>query len=69
MPDEETDETLDAIEKSARDGIKRSQGDTGSMEEHPLPERIDTYRKIQTARASRSGLGARLVKLVPPGAD
>jgi|1185.fasta_scaffold667961_1 hypothetical protein len=70
MADEETDdETLDAIEKSTREGIKRSQGDTGSMEEHPLLDRIEADRYVKSQRAARQGLGIRFVKLIPPGQD
>lgn len=67
MPDE--DEISDAIAQSAKDGILRSQGDTGSMEEHPLQDRIAADRYVKGKNASRTGLGIRFVKIIPPGSD
>jgi hypothetical protein len=68
MADEETDELSEAIEQSATEGIARAQGDSGSMEEHSLTERIAADRYLKTKDASKKGAGgARYAKFVPPG--
>jgi hypothetical protein len=67
MPDDENDKTLTSIEESVQSGIKRAQGDQGSVEEHPLPDRIAADKYLKNRAAARRGLGMRLTKLVPPG--
>ena len=49
-------------------GPKRARGDSGEMEQHPLPDQIaaDRYLKSKTA-SQATGLGIRMTKLVPPG--
>lgn len=46
---------------------KKSQGDSGSMEQHPLPDQIeaDRYLKSQNALKNGSRLGYRRVLLRP----
>ncbi|HOF18978.1 MAG TPA: hypothetical protein PK082_08705 [Phycisphaerae bacterium] len=45
-------------------------GDAGSMKQHPLRDQIEADRYLNSKQASRaSGLGVRVSKMVPPGAD
>jgi len=45
-------------------------GDAGSMKQHPLRDQIEADRYLNSNQASRaSGLGVRVSKMVPPGAD
>lgn len=64
-----SDELTEAIEQAAITGIKKVTGDTGSTEMMPIDERIKAIRFADARRASRSGLGIRTVKLIPPGQD
>ncbi|HUW30644.1 MAG TPA: hypothetical protein VM223_03460 [Planctomycetota bacterium] len=63
------DDTInDAIEDSAESGIRRASGDSGSMEEHSLPDRIKAAKFAASRTASRkTGLGIKLLKISPPG--
>jgi len=56
------------IEENAQ-GLKRASGDSGSAEQHPLPDQIeaDKYLSNKTATATKR-LGLRFVKIIPPGA-
>lgn len=48
----------------------RASGDAGSIEQHPLPDQIAADRYLEGKKAiRRKGLGIRLKKLVPPGAE
>jgi len=50
-------------------GPAKASGDSGSMEQHPLPDQIAVDRYRESKKASRKrGLGIALKKLVPPGA-
>lgn len=69
MPDETDDAVSEAIEQSVTDGIKRSTGDGGSMEEHPLGDRIEADRYLRSRRASARALGIRRTKIIPGGPD
>ena len=62
-------EELDAtIEENAK-GPAKATGDSGSMEQHPLPDQIAADRYLQSKKAAQSkGLGIALRKLSPPGA-
>ena len=63
---EELDNT---IEENAK-GPAKASGDSGSMEQHPLPDQIAADRYLQSKKAAKSkGLGIGLKKLSPPGAD
>jgi hypothetical protein len=64
-----TDSLVDIIEKNA-EGPAKASGDSGSMEQHSLPDQIAADRYLESKRAAqRKGLGIRLKKLVPPGTD
>lgn len=57
------------IRKNAK-GPKRARGDSGEMEQHSLTEQIEADRYLNSKEAAKSkGLGIRMTKLVPPGAD
>lgn len=59
----------DAIEENAK-GPAKASGDSGSVEQHPLPDQIAADRYLASKSATqRKGLGATFKKLVPPGAD
>ena len=49
-------------------GPAKASGDSGSMEQHPLPDQIaaDKYLASKKAMASKT-LGLRVAKIVPPG--
>jgi hypothetical protein len=61
------------LEQSIRDnaaGPRRAKGDSGEMEQHPLPDQIAADRYLQGKKATRAkGLGIAMKKLVPPGTD
>ncbi len=49
-------------------GPKRASGDTGSVEQHPLPEQIAADKYLAAKKAAQSkGLGIRLAKISPGG--
>jgi len=51
-------------------GPSKASGDSGSMEQHSLPDQVAADRYLESKKAARSkGLGIRLKKLVPPGTD
>ena len=62
-----TDELEDAIQTNAA-GPKSVSGDSGSVQQHSLPDVIvsDKYLASKGAMA-RKGLGLTRVKIVPPG--
>jgi hypothetical protein len=60
------DETISTSAKEPR----KASGDSGSMEQHPLPDQIAADRYLESKKAARGkGLGIGLKKLVPPGTD
>ena len=61
------EELEDAIKENAA-GPAKASGDSGSMEQHPLPDQIaaDKYLANKKAMASPT-LGLRRLKIVPPG--
>ena len=62
------DDLTDAIRTNA-EGPKSASGDSGSMQQHSLPEQIAADRYLASKNASQSkGLGIRLTKVVSPGA-
>lgn len=64
-----TTDLSDAIQTNAEGPLKAA-GDSGSMEQHSLPDQIeaDKYLASKTASSTTgSNLGIRLVKLSPPG--
>ena len=51
-------------------GPAKASGDSGSMEQHSLPNQIAADRYLESKKAARSnGLGIGFKKLVPPGTD
>jgi len=62
-----TDDLASAIRESA-EGPRSASGDSGSMQQHPLPDQIaaDKYLASKNAMA-RKGLGLTRVKIIPPG--
>jgi hypothetical protein len=46
----------DAIRKNAQ-GPKRAQGDSGSVEQHPLTEQIKAVRHLASKEAAKEKLG------------
>jgi hypothetical protein len=64
-----SDDLDNAIRENAQ-GPAKASGDSGSMEQHPLPDQIAADRYLEGKKASRKkGLGIGLKKLVPPGTD
>jgi hypothetical protein len=63
------DDLEDTIRENAQ-GPAKATGDSGSMEQHPLPDQIASDRYLESKKATRRrGLGIGLKKLVPPGTD
>ena len=46
---------------------RRAQGDTGSMEQHSIPDQIAADRYAKSQQAAKVGLGFRRVQLRPGG--
>ena len=62
------DELDDAIRTNA-EGPRSASGDSGSMQQHSIPDQIAADRYLESKKAARTkGLGIRLAKVVPPGA-
>ena len=67
MPDPQPTTLEQAIRENAS-GPAKAQGDSGSVEQHPLPDQIEADRYLASKQAAaKPGLGLRLVKLAPPG--
>lgn len=65
MPDDLTD----AIKDNAS-GPKSAKGDSASVEQHNLSDQIAADRYLASKKAaSGKGLGIRISKIVPPGAQ
>ena len=58
----------DAILENAL-GPKKVSGDAGSVEQHSLSDQIAAERFLASKKATRQGLGIRLVKLQPDGTN
>ncbi len=60
------------LEQSIREnatGPRKASGDSGSVEQHALADQIAADKHLSAKKAAAGpGLGARLVKLSPPGA-
>ena len=62
------DELDDAIRTNA-EGPKSASGDSGSMQQHSIPDQIAADRYLASKKAARArSMGIRLTKVVPPGA-
>ena len=63
----------DDLEQSIQENAQqpaRATGDSGSVEQHPLPDQIAADRYLASKQAVRSKrLGLRFTKIVPPGAE
>ncbi len=59
------------LEQAIRDnaaGPAKAAGDSGSVEQHPLPDQIEADRYLAAKDAAKkAGLGVKFAKLVPPG--
>lgn len=63
------DELDDTIEQNAK-GPAKASGDAGAVEQHSLPDQIETDRYLAAKKAAQQKhRGLRFNKLVPPGAD
>ena len=62
-------EPLDREIRENAHGPKRARGDSGEIEQHPLPDQIAADRYLASKTAARArGMGIRVGKLIPPGA-
>lgn len=61
------------LEQTIRDnasGPARAQGDSGSVQQHPLPDQIAADRYLASKQAAAAPAKAlRLTRLIPPGAE
>ncbi|WP_428937777.1 hypothetical protein [Fontivita pretiosa] len=63
------EELNSTIEQNAK-GPAKASGDSGSMQQHPLPDQIAADRYLASKKAAKAkGLGIALKKFSPPGAD
>jgi hypothetical protein len=63
------DDLDDTIRENAQ-GPAKASGDTGSVEQHKLPDQIAADRYLASKDAAKSKLrGLQFNKLVPPGAS
>ena len=69
MPVSTTGSDLEQAIRDNASGPARAQGDSGSVQQHPLPDQIEADRYLASKDATRAkGLGIKLVQLSPPGA-
>ena len=58
----------DAIRTNAN-APRSAKGDSGSMEQHSLPDQIEADRYLNSRKAAGGkGLGVKISRMVPPGA-
>ncbi len=63
------DDLENEIRKNA-EGPAKAANDTGSVEQHPLPDQIEADRYLASKKAAKDKKrGLKLNKLVPPGAN
>ena len=61
---------LDSTIRENAQGPAKASGDSGSMEQHSLPDQIAADRYLESKKAAKKkGLGVKLQKLIPPGTD
>jgi hypothetical protein len=62
----------DDLEQQIREnasGPKVAKGDSGSMEQHNLPDQIEADRYLASKKAAGgTGLGVKVSRMIPPGA-
>lgn len=64
-----SDDLEQEIEENAK-GPKRAKGDSGEVEQHSLPDQIAADRYLEAKKAARKpGMGVRIGKMLPPGAE
>ena len=64
------DDDLDRTIQDNAAGPRKAAGDSGSVEQHPLRDQVEADRYLSSKKAARSkGLGVKISKLVPPGAE
>jgi hypothetical protein len=62
-------DNLDESIKTSAQAPRRASGDSGSVEQHPLPDQIAADKYLESKKASRAkGLGIKLAKISPGGA-
>jgi len=61
-------DTIDNTIKDNAEGPRKASGDSGSVEQHSLPDQIAADKYLESKKASRSkGLGIKLAKISPGG--
>lgn len=61
-------ENLDSLIAENAAGPKKAAGDSGSMEQHPLPDQIAADRYLESKKAAGKPLaGIRIGRMSPPG--
>jgi hypothetical protein len=66
MPDNNLEDTI----RENAEGPAKAAGDSGSMEQHKLPDQIAADKYLASKEAAKTkSRGLRFNKLVPPGAD
>jgi hypothetical protein len=64
-----SDELDETIRKNA-EGPAKAAGDSGSVEQHPLPDQIEADRYLASKKAANDKKrGLKLNKIVPPGVN
>jgi len=70
MSDTTSEDNLEQAIRDNAQGPARAQGDSGSVQQHPLPDQIDADRYLCSKKAVKSkGLGLRITRLIPSGAE
>ena len=61
-------DTIDNTIKDNSSVPRRASGDSGSIEQHSLPDQIAAHKYLESKKASRAkGLGIKLAKISPGG--
>ena len=64
----EPSDNLNNTIKTNAEGPAKASGDSGSIEQHPLPDQIAADKYLESKKASRAkGLGIKIAKLSPGG--
>jgi len=62
-------DSLDSKISDSASSPRRASGDSGSVEQHSLPDQIAADKYLESKKASRAqGLGIKLAKISPGGA-
>lgn len=70
MPDPTPGSDLEQAIRDNASGPARAQGDSGSVQQHPLPDQIAADRYLASKQAAAAPAKAlRLTRLIPPGAE